>query len=157
MVRIYNSYSKSALLFLTLSLIVAAIFPLYIFTAIRQGTLLLPINEIIQELSNAIILVVVIVPLFVALATKARGYGVSDEGIGVVVLSKIGWQFQGYTKWEDIVAINYKKIFFCGKFLVIHSSRCTHRNKKVLYVFNGQRNFKEIVSIVCKKTKLHLE
>lgn len=151
-IKLYNNLRKSYLLFLALLTIVSVFVIIYTGEAIRYGTLFPPlVRSIGYSIATLIFL-----PFYMSEGLSI-GYVISDEGIGRVKHTKKGWLYKAYVAWEDVVAINYKKsMLFGGKHLEIHSSKNACRRKKILLIDKDQRDFNEIVSIVCEKTNLQL-
>ena len=154
----YNCFSKSSLLHLMLSIVIGVFCIMYVGEVVKYRTLFIPIGYIIPKLLRDYIVLVLFSWIFVFMIKKKYGYEISEDGIGAIVNTGKEWRYHAFVKWEDIVAINYKKsILLNYKGLEIHSSQYTHRNKKILWIGDDQRDFKEIVSIVCQKTNLTLD
>jgi len=119
--------------------------------------LVIAVVELFTETFLVNIWLVLLMFCFILLVSKAMGYAISDEGIGTVRNSNVGWIYIAYVKWEDVIELKYgySKLSL-GKRLVIYSSKYTCKKKKFIAIDDSQRDFKEIVRIVCEKTSLPL-
>jgi hypothetical protein len=134
----------------TILSILSLTFIFYVVAAIEHGTLFVPVIAIFLDAFNPLYALVLL--FFVLVFPKLHGYAISDEGVGTVKVSKYGWQYVAYVKWEDVIAIEFKRsIFFGTKNLLIHSNNYVYKKKKVLYINSSRRDFNEIVRIVSKK------
>ena len=162
MVKIYNSYSKPAYIYIIALSIGVIIAMIYIIEAVVYGNLFVPFIEIIMGWYMFIIILAVFSVFLSFMVSIKFGYAVSDEGIGFVSQSNGEWQYVAYVKFEDIVSINYKNPIYTNKYLQINTNELQtthriHKNRKYLVINGTLRDFKEIVGIVCEKTKLHLD
>ena len=155
--KVYNSFSILGL-FISILLSVLFLFILhYIIAIIEYRTFAVSVIATFCSVFN--LLNVSIVMIFLFIFPKIQGYAVSDEGIGTVKATKTGWQYIAYVKWKDITVIEYKRTVLSlgAKVLLIHSNTYTYKRKKYLGVASNQREFKEIVNTVTKKTNLPLD
>ena len=158
MIRVYNSLNIFAILGILLLYASFAFLVVYIINAFRYGSLIIPIVEIfISTFWDNIIWFVAILPLCI-LYSKATGYAITDEGIGLIVITSKGWKFSLFVKWEDIVKIKYKRSYLLiDKGIMIYNNAHTDKNSECLYINRSQRKFKEIVNTIIEKTNLPLQ
>ena len=151
--RIYNSHNFFGYFLFLLVGVLTLLFMAYIISAIEYRVLAIPIYTVLNSVLNPQFAFILLFYMFVF--PKLHGYATTNEGIGTARATKSGWQFVAYTKWEDIVGIEYKRtVFFGTKFLLIRSSKRTLNKKKVIYINSTQREFKEIVRMVIENTNL---
>ena len=153
--KIYNSYNVMGHILNLLAGLLSLMFVTYLIVSIEQRTFVISITVFVEALNlgHALILL-----FFCIFFPRLHGYAISTEGIGTVRATKSGWQIVAYTKWEDIVDIEYvRTIYFGTKVLLIRSSTFTYKRKKVLYINSTQREFKEIVRIVGMNTNINVE
>ena len=159
MSRIFNTFSKFALCNTFILGVIISFVVRYIINTIMNRGLIMPVADLFSEFMWYIPLI-----FFLAIImSKCVGYALSDEGIGKVSATKGGWKYGHFVKWDEIIMLKYKpsKIKFLGydRLLIYRDKEFKVLIFKSNYIAidSSQRDFKEIVDIVCEKTKLPLE
>ena len=164
MIKVYNTLSRIAFFKAIIVIFLLFSMSLYIYHAVTSWRLVVPIGTILigAFTRNFLLLPPFLFVLYIM--SKSTGCIIMDEGIGLAKFSKNSWVFMHYAEWKNITAIKYKpsKIKFLGydRLLIYRDDKefkVLMFKRNYMVIDNSQRDFKEIVDIVCEKTKLPLE